>query len=236
VTDKLSFPIAAAAKPTANATGSVTASAAGTQIYGGADKEAPVIGSADKGTAFKLTGTAGEFWRVELDGRPGFIAKTAAQKSEAAAPAKAAWAMAWQVSPPRLEVKSGAPIVDAATFHLSSTAKDEHKVADMFVFVSNRQAKIDRRKVFYRSNRKAQNQAMESFETDIPLWPGANVVTVVARESTQVQSQQTLVVERREPRVAQETHAKPAAPLEPGKNPPPRAPQQPGDTPNALAH
>ena len=43
------------------------------------------------------------------------------------------------------------------------------------------------------------------------------MVTVVARESTQVQSQQTIVVERREPRVAQETHAKPASPLEPGK-------------------
>ena len=59
----------------------------------------------------------------------------------------------------------------------------------------------------------------------------------MARESTQVQSQQTLVVERREPRVAQETHAKPASPLEPGKNgtAPPRK-QQPSDSPNALAH
>ncbi|HEX9103248.1 MAG TPA: hypothetical protein VF997_13645, partial [Polyangia bacterium] len=60
-------------------------------------------------------------------------------------------------------------------------------------------------------------------------------VTVVARESTQVQSQQTIVVERREPRVAQETHAKPTSPLEPGKNPPQRS-VQPSAPPNALAH
>jgi len=223
VTDKLSFPIAATPKATESASGAVTASAANTQIYGGADKDAPVIGTADKGAAFKLTGTSGEFWRVELDGRPGFIAKTAATKGGDGA-AKPAYAMAWQVSPPRLEVKTGAPIVDAPTIHISSTAKDEHKVADMFVFVSNRQAKIDRRKVFYQSNRKAPNQAIQSFDANIPLWPGANVVTVVARESTQVQSQQTIVVERREPRVAQETHAKPASPLEPGKNPPPSTP------------
>jgi carboxyl-terminal processing protease len=236
VTDKLSFPIAAAPKPVEVTTGTATANAANTQIYGGADKDAPVIGTADKGAAFALTGAVGDFWRVQLDGRPGFIAKTAAQKGAAkttAAPDK--WAMAWQVSPPRLDVKSGSLLVDAPTIHLSSTANDEHKVADMFVFVSNRQAKIDRRKVFYRSNRKAANQASESFETDIPLWPGANVVTVVARESTQVQSQQTIVVERREPRVAQETHAKPASPLEPGKNgtAPPR--KQPSDSPNALS-
>ncbi|HEY2746225.1 MAG TPA: MXAN_5808 family serine peptidase [Polyangia bacterium] len=233
VTDKLSFPIAGSAKPTESASGVVTASTAATQIYGGADKDAPLIGTADKGAAFKLTGTSGDYWRVELDGRPGFIAKTAAQKGEGAPSAKVAWTQAWQVSPPRLDVKAGAPLVDAPTFHLSSTAKDEHKVADMFVFVSNRQAKIDRRKVFYRSNRKAPNQAVESFDTDIPLWPGANVVTVVARESTQVQSQQTIVVERREPRVAQETHAKPTQPLEPGKSAP--RPTTSHDQPNPLA-
>ena len=86
----------------------------------------------------------------------------------------------------------------------------------MFVFVSNRTAKIDRRKVFYRSNRKAANQATQSFDADIPLWTGANIVTVVARESTQVQSQHTIVVEKREPRVAQQ-HARPETPIEPGK-------------------
>ncbi|MGZ3441215.1 MAG: COG1361 S-layer family protein, partial [Polyangia bacterium] len=241
VTDKLSFPIANAAKPVDVVTGMVTASAANTQIYGGADKDAPVIGMADKGSHFMLTGTAGEFWRIQLDGRPGFIAKPAAQKGELRAPApgeKIAWTQQWQVSPPRLEVKAGAPLVDSSTIHLSSTARDEHKVADMFVFVSNRTAKIDRRKVFYRSNRKAQNQAIESFDAEIPLWPGANVVTVVARESTQVQSQQTIVVERREPRVAQETHAKPASPLEPGKNAPAPSSQKqaPSSPPNAIAH
>ena len=240
VTDKLSFPIAGTAKPTEVASGAVTA-AAGVPIYGGADKDAPVIGNVNKGATFKLTGSSGEYWRVELDGRPGFIAKAAAQKSDAAAAktaqvANAQYAMAWQVSPPKLEVKTGTPLVDSATFHLSSTAKDEHKVADMFVFVSNRQAKIDRRKVFYRSNRKSPNQAVESFEADIPLWPGANVVTVVARESTQVQSQQTIVVERREPRVAQETHAKPTSPLEPGKNAPaPASAPRPNAPPNASA-
>ncbi len=190
VTDKLTFPIVAA-KTEAPASGTVTASAANTSIYGGADKNAPVVGTAAKGAEFKLTGTAGDFWRVELDGRPGFIAKTAALKGDGAAPAKVAWAQNWQVSPPKLEVKAGAPLVDTPTIHLSSTATDEHKVADMFVFVSNRTAKIDRRKVFYRSNRKSPNQATESFDTEIPLWTGANVVTVVARESTQVQSQQT---------------------------------------------
>jgi hypothetical protein len=34
-------------------------------------------------------------------------------------------------------------------------------------------------------------------EGSIPLWPGVNTVTVVARQSNQVQSQQTLIIQRK---------------------------------------
>jgi hypothetical protein len=58
--------------------------------------------------------------------------------------------------------------------------------------------------MFYRSNRKGTTPVEMAFDATIPLWPGANLVTVVARESPQVQSQQTFVVER--------TGAPPSAP------------------------
>jgi carboxyl-terminal processing protease len=217
VTDKLSFPIVAAS-PSQDATGLVTVTTPTTQLRGGADKDSPLVGTAQKGAAFKLTGIAGDWWRVELDGRPGYIAKTTAARSEGAAPAKLAFAQEWDVSPPRLTVSAASGMVDTNSIKLTGSATDEHRVSDVFVFVSNRAAKIDRRKVFYRSNRNGPNKATQSFEADIPLWNGANVVTVVARESTQVQSQQTIVVQRREPRVAQQTHAAPQTPIEPGKN------------------
>jgi carboxyl-terminal processing protease len=118
-----------------------------------------------------------------------------------------------EVSPPRIEWKAQSGLVDAPSIHVSGTATDGERVADLYVFVSNRTAKIDRRKVFYRSNRKAANPTAQHFDAEIPLWPGANLITVVARESTSVQSQQTIVVQRREPRVAQE-HG-PGAPTSP---------------------
>jgi carboxyl-terminal processing protease len=216
VTDKLTFPIVDA-KPAQDASGLVTVSVPSTTIRGGADKDAPLVGTAQKGAAFTLTGVAGDWWRVALDGRPGFIAKPQAVRGDGAAPTKLAFAPEWDVSPPKLTVTPATGLVDTATIHLSGIASDEHRVADVFVFVSNRGAKIDRRKVFYRSNRKSANPATQAFDADVQLWPGANVVTVVARESTQVQSQQTIVVERREPRVAQQTHAQPELPIEPGK-------------------
>jgi carboxyl-terminal processing protease len=117
-----------------------------------------------------------------------------------------------EVSPPRLEFKAQAALVDAPTIRISGSATDEQRVADLFVVVSNPTAKIDRRKVFYRSNRKAASPATQRFDADIPLWPGANLVTVVARESNTVQSQRTIVVQRREPRVAQQH-----APVDPAR-------------------
>jgi hypothetical protein len=71
------------------------------------------------------------------------------------------------------------------------------------VFVSNRAAKVERRKVFYRSNRGAAQPTSQTLDAEVPLWPGTNVVTVVARESPTVLSSKTIVVERTDPRIAQ---------------------------------
>jgi carboxyl-terminal processing protease len=122
-----------------------------------------------------------------------------------AANAKLARPSAREVSPPTLDLAPQPGLVDASTIHLTGTAKDDDRVTDTFVFVSNHTAKIDRRKVFYRSNRKATTPTAQALDAEIPLWPGANVITVVARESPQVQSQRTLIVQRSEPRVAQQT-------------------------------
>jgi carboxyl-terminal processing protease len=194
VTEKLTFPVAQPVQ-TENSTGVVSIGADNTSILGAASKDAAVVATAPKGAQFKLTGSAGGFYRIELEpGRPAFVATAAAQKSSGEAHAQ--FTQQWQVSPPRIELKPGPLLVDAGSFRLSGSAHDERKVADVFVFVSNRTAKIDRRKVFYRSNRKGAAPGQMAFDADIPLWPGANVVTVVARENTQVQSTDTIVVER----------------------------------------
>jgi carboxyl-terminal processing protease len=196
VQDKLSFPT----RPpvvTATRSGDIEVQAQA-QVLAGAARTEPVVGVAKRGAIFKATGTAGEFVRVELDGRPGYLPKTAV-KDTSASPTLAAFSQNWQVSPPNLSVNDPAGLVYGDKLKLSGKAHDENKVSDIFIFVSNRRAKIDRRKVFYRSNRDGQAGTAGkelAFDADIPLWQGANVITVVARESTSVQSQQTIIVER----------------------------------------
>ena len=56
--------------------------------------------------------------------------------------------------------------------------------------------KIENRKVFYKSNRGSKLAGSLSFSAQIPLWPGSNAVTVVARENDDVQSSRTLYLYR----------------------------------------
>ena len=56
----------------------------------------------------------------------------------------------------------------------------------------NRDSKLPPKKVFYLPNKGDKTHL--AFETDVPLWPGSNLVQVFARETNEIQSVQTVVV------------------------------------------
>ena len=166
------------------------------EVRAGAVMDAPVIGYAKQGAVFKLTGRTEQFWRVEVEpGHPAFLIATDGQQAASGA-VVAGFVPDPQVSPPRLVIENPPLAVATQTMHLKISASDEHQVADGYIFVSNRGSKIEHRKVFYRSNRKSKTPQSLSFEADVPLWPGPNIVTVVARQSKEVQATQQLIVDR----------------------------------------
>jgi hypothetical protein len=65
-------------------------------------------------------------------------------------------------------------------------------VRDVYVFVGSH-------KVFYQSNRKGSDRKHVSFATTLPLHPGINYVTVIAREDNEIMSRQMFVVRRDAP-------------------------------------
>src|SRR5262249_46213830 len=88
---------------------------------------------------------------------------------------------------------------------LTGTVSDDTHVEDVYVFVSNPGAKIDGRKVFYKSNRGGAKDSKLDFKTDVPLWPGSNQITVIARENADVRSIHTFFVYRSGQATAQAT-------------------------------
>ena len=198
VTDKLTFPVVDSG-PSGKEASAVVAVRSDATVRTGASATAPVVGKVKGGARFRESKVFGEFVRVELEpGRPGFLPLSAVT-STTQPPTDAAGgglALAWQVTPPTIEVKAAPLAVDATTIKLSALARDAEQVIDGYIVVSNRTAKIEHRKVFYRSNRNGPLSTQLQFDASVPLWPGVNFVTVVARQSGQVQAMQTLIINR----------------------------------------
>jgi len=188
VSEKLHYPLRKSSSGVAQEAGAAQVSAKGARVFEGASAESAVIANAPRGAVFRVTGKLGDWLRVEQEGgRPGFVQAGDVERSERA-PRLAGLTQAWQVTPPTLSIDVPSYEVAHPTFKLKGKAVDDTHVEDVYVFVSNRDAKVDNRKVFYRSNRGGSKGSQMSFAPDIPLWPGSNLVTVIARENDDVKS------------------------------------------------
>ncbi len=198
--EKLRLPVVAAVDVKA-ASGTVEARRA-VELRAGAAETTSLVGHAKKGTRLKLIGTAGAWSKVELEpGRPAFVPTAKVAKASGSAGVAAIDAY-WQVTPPTIALTAPSYAATSATYTLNGTATDETQVEDVYVYVSNSSAKIDGRKVYYRSNRGAAKPDRLDFTVEIPLWPGSNQVTVVARERTDVRSVETFYILREDAKTA----------------------------------
>jgi carboxyl-terminal processing protease len=139
--------------------------------------------------AFPITAQAGEFVRVDLgDHRPGWVHRATGAPARPGARGAVAWML--HNSPPVIDADAGANLaVRGTTIHVNGTATDQSRVLDTYIFVGSR-------KVFYLSNRNGANPREVHFAADLPLRPGANLVTVVAREDDDTLSRHTYVIRR----------------------------------------
>ena len=123
----------------------------------------------------------------------------------------------WQVTPPILTVNAPTS-VNGPTVTVKGVASDDNQVKDLFIRVYNRDSKMPAKKVFYLSNRGQKGRL--PFQTEVPLWPGSNIVQIFARETNEIQSVATLVVLEKTtpPSLVQDTRADGAgATAPPGK-------------------
>lgn len=170
------------------------------EVRSGASADSTLLGWADRGAAFPVAGKVGPWTKVDLGGRPGFIASSALDA--VGGTPKPSYRAHWQSTPPALTIALNGLETSADRYSLRGTILDDTHVEDVYVVVSNQNAKIDSKKVFYQSNRKRGSDKRMTFEASIPLWPGANQVTVVARETSEVKAVRTLILYRDATRTA----------------------------------
>jgi carboxyl-terminal processing protease len=188
VIEKVRMPIAV---PTTLATGNGTMRAknGGATLYEAADVTSRTFGRLGAGTAATVTATAGEMTRLSLgDGRFGW-----AKSSELEAGGQAAAAVPFEEVmrryPPSVDVQPVALSTKDDKTTIKAIGADSDRLLDAYVFVGNR-------KVFYRSNRNGPDPKRMPFDATIPLRPGVNVITVVARENPDTVGRRTLIVRK----------------------------------------
>ncbi len=192
ISDKIKIKIAGSGPAPTPDEGMVTADRADVALRESPSANALILGYADKGSSFRGTGKLGDFERVEIEsGRPAFVATADLSRGGGGSPS---FHPRWDATPPLLSV-SAPTVVSGNLVHIKGTATDNTGVKDLYVRVWNRESKLPPKKVFYLPNRGEKTRL--SFETDVPLWSGSNLIQVFAREGNEVQSVQTLMVLQR---------------------------------------
>jgi carboxyl-terminal processing protease len=188
VVEKVRMPIASAAQISAS-TGPMRAKAGGAKLYESPDATARVFARLPQGTAANAMGTSADFVKLNLgDSRFGF-ARASELESGGAPSGAPALDDAMHHAPPAIELGAVALSTRDGAISIKGMATDAERLLDGYIFVGSR-------KVFYRSNRNGSDPKKLSFEAALPLRPGVNVVTVVARETPDTIGRKTFIVRR----------------------------------------
>lgn len=179
-------------------------------IRAGASETASVVAGATRGVTYPAIGVFGAWTKIQVaENGVGFV-PSAALAAGGGPPSglpsgreKSSFTPVWHTTPPRIHVATSHLETNADVFTLRGRVSDETHVEDVYIIVANPSAKIEARKVFYRSNRGAKNDRELDFTTGVPLWSGSNMLTIVARENADVRSVKTLYVYRTLPQTAQ---------------------------------
>ena len=214
ISEKLDLPVAKDEPPRSPAAGAVRIEAAEAVLRAGASPSSGAIATARKGTVLPVDARFGEFYRVEwAKGRFAFAAEGDVKPTRA--PRQGAAVEAWQREPPRIALVPdplhGSPVTEGDKFHIQGTAlvppsaDPSARLRDVFVFVNDQ-------KVFFKVVPESAAAPKLEFQTDVPLKPGINTVTVFAREDDEFQARRSVVVFRRaQAQVAQQAGAQAGA-------------------------
>jgi len=188
VVEKVRMPIASAL-PMQAASGSMRAKPSGAELLQGPEGGARVIGRLAAGVAALHLGTTGEFVKLQLSpGRFAFARSKDVESGGSASPT-VSFEETMAHAPPSIELGATALFTKDARTSIKGSASDSERLLDAYIFVGSR-------KVFYRSNRNGADPKRMPFEADLPLRPGVNIVSVIARENPDTTTRKTFIVRK----------------------------------------
>jgi carboxyl-terminal processing protease len=170
--------------------GSQAAKGTGADLRNQPDASGRVFARLPAGTAATVQGTANGYLKLSLgDGRYAFAKASDLEPAHGPVTSPLALEDAMAHAPPAVEIPQPQLATRDARTLVHGSASDDAQLLDAYIFVGSR-------KVFYRSNRNGQDPKHMAFDADLPLRPGVNVVTIVARENPDTVTHRTFIVRR----------------------------------------
>lgn len=187
-TQKIRLPVARETPTITNATGTFSTGSE-LALRESPDANAREVVRASAGWSFPIRRAFGDWVRLDVgDGRPAWALRSAGSTRPEGTRQPLTFVL--NNSPPMIEPASPVDLaVRGTSLTLRGTATDATRVLDMYIFVGPN-------KVFYRPNRDGADPRRLDFEANLPLRPGANIVSVIAREDDDVVARRTWIIRR----------------------------------------
>jgi carboxyl-terminal processing protease len=175
--------------PVAAASGVQRARAGGADLVNEPDAAGRVFARLPANAAAPSIGSSNGYVKLSLgDGRFAF-AKASDLDSGGAPSSPLSLDDAMAHAPPAIEIPQPQLAIRDTHTMVHGAAVDDTRLLDAYIFVGSR-------KVFYRSNRNGPDPKRMDFDADLPLRPGVNVVTFVARENPDTTTHRTFIIRR----------------------------------------
>ena len=189
VVEKIKMPLVPPTELT-QASGTVRAKAGGASLFEAPDASARTFARLPPGVAVTAQATtASGFTKVAIDTGRFAFARTAELDQGGTAGGPVALEDVFSHQPPQIDIAAVALTTKDTHMVLKGSATDTDRLLDGYIFVGSR-------KVFYRSNRNGQDAKKMPFEADLPLRPGVNIVTVIARENPDTLGRKMFIIRR----------------------------------------
>jgi carboxyl-terminal processing protease len=170
--------------------GSQAAKSTGADLRNQPDAAGRVFARLPAGAAATVQGTVNGYVKLSLgEGRYAFAKASELETAHGPATSPLALEDAMAHAPPAVEIPQPQLATRETRTLVHGSASDDAQLLDAYIFVGSR-------KVFYRSNRNGQDPKHMAFDADLPLRPGVNVVTIVARENPDTVTHRTFIVRR----------------------------------------
>jgi carboxyl-terminal processing protease len=188
VSEKVRIPVEAPLAITPKS-GAMKAGAQGALLYGTPSASARAFGRLPANASVNVLGEEGGYLKVSLSPTRFAFAKPADLSAGGAASGTVAFDDIMLHAPPVVESVMPELATRDSHIKISGSASDGERLLDAYVFVGAR-------KVFYRSNRNGQDPKKMTFEADLPLRAGSNVVSIVARENPDTTARKVFIIRK----------------------------------------